>query len=267
MRRAFTVLCALLVLLASARVTPGQTPTAPVSFEVSSVKPVERTPGRRPKYEDDARVEYRRETVFNLLLRAYGMRAWQVSGPSWIKENYYDVLATIPKGATRTDTPAMLRQLLQDRFRLSVHREQRATPVYVITVGAGGPKFPPCVPAEKARPTNPEAGLEATAPGECPANCVLTRGEASMLIQANTLTFLANGMTDGSDRPVLDRTGLTGNFKIAFECAQAMGAQEDPQGYPTMSAALQKLGLKLESRREEIEYLIIDKGDKNPTGN
>jgi uncharacterized protein (TIGR03435 family) len=46
-----------------------------------------------------------------------------------------------------------------------------------------------------------------------------------------------------------------------------MGAQEDPQGYPTMSAALQKLGLKLESRREEIEYLIIDKGDKNPTGN
>lgn len=272
MMKTLLALCVPAVFLTWAGVTFGQVavPSRPISFEATSVKPVVRTPGPKPKLEDDGRVEYRQEVMFNLLLRAYGLNAYQVSGPTWIKDSYYDIVATIPKGVTKADIPAMLRQLLVDRFHLSVHYELRSTPVYAVTVAKDGPKLQPCEVKEVEKPQTLQdriGGLHTLEAGECPVNRVLTRGESSMLIEANTLAFLAKGLHDGSDRPVLDRSGLEGHFRIAFECAQANGVQDDALGLPSMSAALQKLGLKLEARREEIEFLVVDGGDRKPTGN
>ncbi len=272
MKKARILLRALAACMASPGLAPGQVPLAthPISFEVASVRPVERTPGPKTKREDDARVEYRQEVAFNLLLRAYGLRAYQVSGPSWIKDHYYDVIATLPKGATKADIPGMLQHLLTDRFQLSIHREYRATPVYLLTAGKEGLKLEPCKVAENGKPRTLRelaGGLEPVEPGECPANRVVTRGESTMLVETSNLSKLANYLEDGSDRPVLDKTGLEGHFRIAFECAQAMGIPEDTLGLPSMSAALQKLGLRLEAARADIEYLVVDKGDKIPTGN
>jgi uncharacterized protein (TIGR03435 family) len=213
------------------------------AFEVVSVKPVVWTPGRKSIVEDNARVEYRAEFVFNLLRRAYGMKSFQILGPNWIKEDRFDVLATLPPGATKADIPAMLRKVLADEFHLTVRRELRPTPVYAMTVAKDGPKLQSC----------------RIDTDECPHNRSVTVGESVMTVHANTLAGLAEDLSPGADRPIVDRTGLTGNYRIELECEQDYmnSVQDDPRGLPTMSAALQKLGLKLESRREDVEYLIV----------
>ncbi len=88
-----------------------------------------------------------------------------------------------------------------------------------------------------------------------------------MLVEANTVAFLAKALHDGSDRPILDRTGVEGHFSIQLECAQAMGAMEDASGFPSMATALQKLGLQIEKRSEDLEYLVVIAGDRNPVDN
>jgi uncharacterized protein (TIGR03435 family) len=245
-RKAAIALCYAAAFLQLAVVSCAQTPSTqrPISFEVVSVKPVVRIPGSGPatRREDDGRYEYRPVNMLYLLLRAYGLEVYQVSGPAWIREIFYDVVATIPKGATSRDIPAMLRQLLADRFHLVVRRELGASPVYVITVAQGGPKLQACEMKAQERPQSIEeriGPLHALEAGDCPANRVFTRGEATMLVEAHTVAFLARALHDGSDRPVLDRTGLDGHCRIQLECAQAMGASEDTSGFPSMSTALQ----------------------------
>jgi len=75
------------------------------------------------------------------------------------------------------------------------------------------------------------------------------------------------GLQDGADRPVMDRTGLAGNCNIEVQCAQPNAMPERSSTQPSMSMALQKLGLKLEARREEIECLIVDGGNRVPVEN
>jgi len=75
------------------------------------------------------------------------------------------------------------------------------------------------------------------------------------------------GLQDGADHPVMDRTGLAGNCNIEVQCALPNAMPERSSTQPSMSMALQKLGLKLEARREEIEYLIVDGGNRVPVEN
>jgi uncharacterized protein (TIGR03435 family) len=215
------------------------------AFEVVSVKPAVWTPGCKHIVEDNARIEHRCEVVFNLLYRAYGVQGFQILGPAWIKQDRFDVLATLPSGASKADIPAMLRKLLADEFHLTIRRELRPTPVYAITVAKDGPKLQPC-------------RIDAD---ECPHNRSVTVGESIMTVHANTLAGLADDLSPGVDRPIFDRTGLIGKFRIELECEQSYmnSAQDDPRGLPTMSAALQKLGLKLESRREDVEYVVVER--------
>ncbi len=258
-----------LICLSIAQLALGQDSTD-LSFEVASVKPVERMFGPRKRVEDGERIEYRHEYVFNLLLRAYGVQAFQVSGPSWLKDNQYDITATLPKGTTKADIPQMLRRLLLERFQLSLHREMRMTPVYLISIAKGGPKLQPCQMKMETKPQTLEdriGGLHVVEPGECFVNRVMTRGESTMVVEANTLAFLAQALKDGTDRPVFDRTGLDGHFQIAFVCAQANVSEADTAGVPTMVGALKKLGLNLEASREPVEFLVVDKGNKVPAEN
>ena len=250
----------------------GQTPpdSRSMTFETASVKPVIWHSQRPIRIEDNAHFELRPAAMSALIKLAYGVRTEQLSGPEWIKQTYFDVVATMPKNATTADIPTMLQQLLKTRFHLIAHREFRPTPAYAITIGKEGPKLTPCEIKEEAPPLTVEerlGGVHALAPGECPVNRVHTRDDTSMVVEANTLAFLANALRDGSDRPVVDRTGLTGNFAIGFECLQAKGVEGDPSGLPTLTAALRKLGLNLDARREDLEYLVIDGLDKIPTSN
>ena len=67
--------------------------------------------------------------LWNLVQRAYGVELDQVSGPPWIREEWYDVKAKIPAGTSMADFRLMLQHLLAERFHLVVHREARQQPV------------------------------------------------------------------------------------------------------------------------------------------
>ena len=76
-----------------------------------------------------------------LLVRAYGVKNYQVSEPGWMDSERFDVVAKVPDGATPEQFDLMLQKLLADRFRMTVHRETKELPIYALVVGKGGHKL------------------------------------------------------------------------------------------------------------------------------
>jgi uncharacterized protein (TIGR03435 family) len=131
----------------------------------------------------------------------------------------------------------MLQSLLKDRFKLSLRRETREVPVYALVVGEGGPEFQPAQTPSDAGPKP-------------------VQGSGGRLIFQNT------GMSDIvfalsrrlSDRIVVDKTGLTGKFDFDMTWYLKLGKPDSPSVF----TAVQELGLKLEPRQSQVEFLMID---------
>jgi uncharacterized protein (TIGR03435 family) len=92
----------------------------------------------------------------------------------------------------------------------------------------------------------------------------------------------------GGNQTVVDMTGLKGNYQVAFDlsmadlmaAARAMGGDvpspkdsasgiveaEDPSG-SSIYASVQKLGLKLDQRKANVEQIVVDHAEKMPTEN
>jgi uncharacterized protein (TIGR03435 family) len=96
------------------------------------------------------------------------------------------------------------------------------------------------------------------------------------------LQFLAQSLSSQLRRPVLDKTGLTGNydFKLTWtpEAGQGLGAggglpagvdalpAPDPNGPTIFTAVQEQLGLRLESQKGPVDMIVIDRAEK-PTEN
>src|ERR1035438_8055874 len=166
--RQFTVVFCLTLAVAGA---PAQTkPT----FEVASIKPAASldrakllaeiqngaTPRLGPRV-DGARAEYIYMTVADLIVLAYNAKSDQIAGPGWITTQLFDIIAKLPEGASKNDVPKMLQSLLEDRFKLALHRDSKEHVALALIVGEGGPKMKES--SEALKPIDPSAPL---APGE-----------------------------------------------------------------------------------------------------
>jgi len=80
-------------------------------------------------------------TVRDILAKAYSLQPSQIGGPGWIDEDRYDISAKIPAGQAPDQVPAMLQQMMVDRFKLAAHHESKEQPVYALLVANGGPKL------------------------------------------------------------------------------------------------------------------------------
>src|SRR5690349_2234557 len=104
----------------------------PPGFEVASIKEV-RAPSSAESVMagqfhigfnvDGSRADYGFMSLGDLIPYAYRVKRYQVSGPSWMNETRWDILAKIPQGQPADRAPEMMQQLLEERFKLSVHRE------------------------------------------------------------------------------------------------------------------------------------------------
>src|SRR4051794_37456832 len=109
----------------------AQTPATKLEFEVASVKPSVFGPGADgicrggPATSDPALFTCRYVDLKRIIVRAFGLRPFQVAAPDWTQYQRFDIQATVPPGATKQQFEAMLQGLLIDRFHLAVHREQR----------------------------------------------------------------------------------------------------------------------------------------------
>jgi uncharacterized protein (TIGR03435 family) len=184
---------------------------------------------------------------------AYGLRDFQISGPSWITSEKYDIAAKASGAASEQELRLMLRALLTDRFKLKTRMETKDKPVYELVVAKNGPKMHP------AKDDAPSFG---------PVGGELVFQNFSMADLADRLSSRPFKL----DLPVLDRTGLDGRFdfalKLASNAAELKHTLEGMEQGPSILVFFQdQLGLKLESRKGPIEMLIVESAEKIPAAN
>jgi uncharacterized protein (TIGR03435 family) len=184
LKTAFTRVAAGLLTIAG--VAFGQTapPSAPLSFDVASIKPsgpldpaaIMSGKAHIGMSVDKARVDIGSSTLMALICLAYKVKPYQIAGnPDWLNPGMgadrFDILAKMPEGADKDQVPEMLQSLLADRFKLKLHHDKRDTPVYALVLGKGGPKMKEAAPdpPAPAAPTEPAAGPDDSASSKPPA--------------------------------------------------------------------------------------------------
>src|ERR1017187_5691868 len=181
----------------------GQTPAAPPAFEVASVKPAPppADPGelRVQIGGDPGMIDYKNVSLKMVIARAYEMKEFQISGPDWIETARFDILAKVPPNAPKGQIPLMLQNLLAERFKLTVHREQKVMPVYAMVVGKGGLKVKPLE-------GDPEGSMR---------NMFSPKGRA--FSGQMTLAALAAALSRSEERRVVDLSGVKGTYDVDLE--------------------------------------------------
>jgi uncharacterized protein (TIGR03435 family) len=191
----------------------------------------------------------------------------QVIGPNWIATDRFDITAKAPSdlpsdvASLSKLMPAMLRALLEDRFKLKTHMETREDQIYALVVarsdGSQGPQLHPaavdCLALAAARRENPTA---ASVPVQCGLHFDAGRLSGGS-VDASTLASLLSGTVQ---RPVVDRTGLAGNFDFELQWSAGLPADSaSGDSLPSIFAAVQEqLGLKLESTKGAVDMVIVD---------
>lgn len=246
-------------LMALSAVLLGQTVPAP-SFEVASIKlagPSAR--GGGINFPNGA-FTATNAPVQNLITLAYDVQPFQIDGaPSWVTGQRYDVLAKMPAGAVKGPRdpnrlsllrPA-LQALLADRFQLSIHRENKVMPAYVLVVAKGGAKL--------KETTDDGRGLS------------INSDRGKLVAERISMAFFARALSGDLGAAVVDRTGIQGVFDLTLawtpdevqSAAKPVNEAAEPTSGPSIFNALQEQhGLRLEKQKAPVEMLVIDRIEK-----
>jgi len=199
---------------------------APPAFEVASVKPAQ--PGERPRLtggpgtSDPGQWSCLSCPLATLLGHAFRAFEYQIVAPDWARTTGFDVVAKIPPGTTAAQFAPMLQSLLRERFRMTVHLENREMPVYELTIANGGAKLQEAG-APAAAPPPPAAPGSATDKDGFPvisggSGMNVSNGRGRMQFRAQTMANLAHYLSGAVGRPVLDATGLKGKYAFTLSC-------------------------------------------------
>jgi uncharacterized protein (TIGR03435 family) len=234
------------------------------TFEVATIKPaapLDRMKmaaaiqsGQMPKlgpHVDRARAEYMYMALKDLIALAYKLKPYQITGPDWMATQRFDIVAKLPDGASKDDVPKMLQALLEERFKLAVHRDTQEHPVLALVVGKKGPKMKesleapepidenaPLQPGEMKTDT-PEGPVRVTVGKNGSATVNMgARGVLSYKMDLATRTLHMEGskvtmsgfadmltkfsqITGGGGRQVVDMTGLKGSYEVSLDFSLA----------------------------------------------
>jgi uncharacterized protein (TIGR03435 family) len=219
------------------------------AFEAASVKPVDLSKG--PVNVERVNGPERFQALLpvpQLIYWAYGVRDFQISGgPAWFIRDWFAVQATAGHPSSEAEIKQMVQALLADRFKLKLHRDTKEIPVYALMVGKNGPKL--------------TAAKDAT---QCNGNGCFGIGNGFTNASGATMAFTAEALTHLMDRPIIDKTGLTGHydFRLTYDQSSTkppiVGMPIAPTEGPSIFAAVEDLGLKLEPQKSPVEVLVID---------
>jgi len=216
--------------------------------------------------------------------------------PSWIRTQSYNIEAKAQGAPTKDQMRLMMQSLLADRFKLTTHIETRQMPIYALVVSREGklgaqlkPDDGPCaattpadIQSRNAAPLLPPPSTPGSQPPQGPCGIVLTTPAsaagrirvAGTKIPIGLLAEMIPNPASGVDRPVIDRTGLTGTFDVSIEWTPAITPPPgsgvtftpDPDGATFTEALQDQLGLTLESGTGPVDVLVIDHVEL-PSGN
>ncbi|HKE84190.1 MAG TPA: TIGR03435 family protein, partial [Vicinamibacterales bacterium] len=279
---------AVLLLLAIATGASAQTATpAPIaasrlSFDVTSVKT--NTSGARSGHIQPGRFAQGGLTLRQLVSMAYGTKEI-VGGSEWIDSERFDVegkgsfdLSGFLPGRDGSPPPVylMLRQLLEDRFALAVHRARQDRPVYALVTArrdrAPGPQLTrstfdcDALLAETVRAGRPPALPGPGAGRGAMPRCAVGGAPGHVIADSIDMSRLAGVLSSSADRVVIDRTDLRGRFNVDLQWTPELAAPTPnanaaaTDAPPALVTAIQEqLGLKLEATTALIEVIVVDR--------
>jgi uncharacterized protein (TIGR03435 family) len=237
----------------------AQVPGALPTFEVASIRPPSfrgdggpggtkgggrGSPG--PTRIDAQRMDLPLVSLGDLLPYAFRVKDYQIAAPSWVHQSRWSISAKLPDGSSQDQAPDMMQALLIERFKLATHREKREQPVYTLAVANGGLKVQKASPGDY--PTwdgsFPGFGFRGPLQSGAPitgrivptANC--TRHYEFVPLP---MAAFADALTLFLGKPVVDETGMEGNYRVILELtgeaeAGVMMNIIRPEGLPLPSA-------------------------------
>jgi uncharacterized protein (TIGR03435 family) len=222
--------------------------------------------------------------LFNYILFAYRVTGNQLrllrdEVPNWIRTDRFDIQARAEGNPTKDQMRLMMQSLLEDRFKLSLHKEIRQVQVFALVEAKSGNLGPQLQLHSESIPCSTQPGPtvagspEPTIAGGFPKTCggipylmPSVPGRMRMGARNVTMEFISMNLAPMLDRAVIDQTGLSGTFDFLLEWMperrSAAPTNDNPQpedSGPTFMQALQEqLGLKLVAQRGPVEALVID---------
>jgi uncharacterized protein (TIGR03435 family) len=183
---------------------------------------------------------------------AYSVQDSQISGPDWLQSEHFDILAKADTPVAEAQLKLMMQSLLADRFHLVFHRQNKELTAYAMTVAKGGAKVKESAPDTQPFRENSAVGT---------------------VVRAMTMKEWADFISGPMQMPVVDMTGLKGRYDFSLDFTAWLPGGEKVMNVAfdnangIMIAAMQgELGLKMESKKETVEVLMIDHVEK-PSAN
>jgi len=278
-----------------AQSAPAASAATNLEYEVASIKlsqatgPARFRVGVQPSADG---ITCANVTLQILIVMAYGVQNNQIIGAGdFLNSDHYDLdakmseatAAELRKLSAEDRTTArqhMMQGVLADRFKLKIHRESRELPVYALVVAKGGSKLKERpAPSADASPTaiasgsSPAGGGASGAPG-----ISVSGGRGGSMTATGTgmpLSVLLHSISTSLDRPIIDKTGLSGYYDFSlswvredFPAPPADGGGGASGGAPISmpetsgpniyTAIQEQLGLKLEATKGPVEVIIVD---------
>jgi len=205
--------------------------------------------------------------------------------PKWVTTDRYQIEARSPGRPTKDQVRLMMQSLLEERFGLKVHVETRTVPVFGVMLAKPGKLGPKLLPHSEAVPCpgpvqpgtpQPEPPPNPPFPYQCGVYSMNRAADgATRWGSRNTTMALVAAMLPtlgGLGKPVVDQTGLTGNYDVTVEFSMeatrnamrpptapaSADPAEPPPGITFMDAVREQLGLKLEPTKAPVQMLVID---------
>jgi uncharacterized protein (TIGR03435 family) len=221
------------------------------TFAVASIRPS----ATEVQFEHDGKtvttpgtVSMRDVTVATCIKWAYTVQDSQISGPAWLQSEHFDITAKADEPAADEQMKLMMRDLLAKRFALNFHRQNKELRSYVMTVAKSGVKLHESAPDVKPFRENSAVGT---------------------VVKATTMKEFGDFMAGPLQAPVVDMTGLTGRYDFTLDFTRylptgdkVMKIDFDNTSGIIISALKGELGLDLQSRKENVEVLVIDRVER-----
>ena len=262
--------------------TRAQTPDGQPSFEVATIKPapppaVIKGSGDRvvmrmgsrggPGSDDPGRYTCNSCNLQMLMVQAYGVESYQLTIPSSMENERFDISAKVPEGATKDQFNLMLQNLLADRFKLKIHRETKEGQVYGLTVNKGGVKMKESAPPDPVKEASSDAppgppplpaldggkltldkdGFPVMPKGIAGRGGPMTirmPGKARMTFEQESMEDFVKVLARQLAKPVTDLTGLKAkyDFTMTWDGANLGGGLFGPGGRGQVTFSLSQAG-------------------------
>ena len=260
---------------------PSTAAAGGTTFEAASVKPNKSGDNRISFQMVPGRFTATGAPLAELVRFAFQIQPVRIIGlPDWSRSERFDIVGKLEGGPTPGAVNDAMRALLADRFKLSTHLETRELPIYALVLARNDGKLGPQLQAASVdcaarRGGPPPSGRAAGPPAPPPIgqrpDCGMFGGPDRVAAGGTPLSQLATMLSQRVNRIVEDHTGLAGNydFTLQFTPDQSQLPQGplppgvtapniDPNGPSLFTALQEQLGLKLDSRKAQVDVLVID---------